>query len=131
MELGVRHTFCDGRIGSGSGSFEGDRVGRGVECELGRDPAADRTPIGLGCHRKLGRHPVVARLEIPLPAAPDDRVPVIQHEGVAHIGDRLGVVRGTSLEQAHPKLVASVGNVVEQGAVASRQVNRFQYEEIG
>ena len=82
--------------------------------------------------RQVQQHPALARQEVALPGAEDDRVAAAEEEAVAGMGRGLGVVAVLGVAEILERaLVAPVAPVEEEPPVAERGVRRLQYEDIG
>ena len=79
--------------------------------------------------RKARDQSIVPRRDIALPAAPHQRKAVAHQEAVA------GVLRmaalGRAVQPRHDQLVAAVGHIVHQPAIAARDIERLQDAELG
>src|SRR4029077_15573083 len=60
--------------------------------EFRRNPASDGAAIRIFSHREIRSEPSVARKDIALPAAPDDRVALTHHETIAGVGESARIV---------------------------------------
>ena len=99
--------------------------------ELGADRPRHR-PVLMARDRQVEQHPALARQQVALPGAEDDRVAAPEEEAVAGMGRGLGVVAVLGVAEILERaLVAPVAPVEEQPPVAKRRVRRLQYEDIG
>ena len=98
--------------------------------ELLAHPAAD----GRSVLQRLGqidREESVSRHEVALPCRPDDGVALAHQEAVACGSQRQRVVvRRGVVERSQRSLVPAVVHVVQEAAVAARQIDRFQDVEV-
>ena len=72
---------------------------------------------------------IVARRHVALPPAPHQREAVAHQEAVAGVA-RMAALR-RAVQSRHDRLVAAVGHVVHQPAIAARDIERLQDAELG
>ena len=92
--------------------------------ELLTDHAGDAIDDREACGQTIvaGRH-------VALPPAPHQREAAAHQEAVAGVA-RMAALR-RAVQSRHDRLVAAVGHVVDQPAIAARNVNRLQNAELG
>ena len=95
--------------------------------EVAPHQAADRPPV-VGGDRRVHAKPVRG---VELPAHPEQREALPHQEAVAHLRRRARVdASGRVVEEAQHPLPAAIGHLVEDGAVAARDVFRLDEEEV-
>ena len=111
-------------------SPEGDGHARGrrdTGLELAPHTAGDR-PLGSNGYGSGQSQALVARKQLGVPPAPDDREAVVHEEAIACGGGRVAT---GSVEHPEDELVAAIVDVVEQRPVPSGGVLRGEDHEVG